>query len=82
MPSGTRSGTDIRDGHIGLAVTIIALIVIAIASGPKVPFIVAGCFTAWFILVLSVVHILGGRGREAVKRAYVATFWWGDYLTP
>ncbi|GGJ71896.1 hypothetical protein GCM10012282_80960 [Streptomyces lacrimifluminis] len=47
-----------------------------------VALIVAGCFTAWFVLALIVVHIRGGRGGEALGRAYVATFWWGDYISP
>ncbi|MEU2602250.1 hypothetical protein [Streptomyces hirsutus] len=82
MAGGNKSGTDIGDGHIGLAVTIIALIVIAIASGPQGALIVAGCFTAWFVLALIVIYIGGGRGGEALGRAYVATFWWGDYISP
>ncbi|KOT30165.1 hypothetical protein ADK41_33215 [Streptomyces caelestis] len=82
MTGGNKSGTDIGDGHIGLAVTIIALIVIAIASGPQWALIVAGCFIAWFVLALIVIHIRGGRGGEALGRAYVATFWWGDYINP
>ncbi|MFJ3516199.1 MULTISPECIES: hypothetical protein [unclassified Streptomyces] len=82
MTDGSRSRTDVGGGHIGLAVTIIALIVIASFSGPRWTLIVAGCVTAWFILALAVIHIRGGRGGEAVRRAYVATFGWGDYVTP
>lgn len=55
MTGGNKPGTDISDGHIRLALTIIALIVI---------------------------HIRGGRGGAALGRAYVATFWWGDYISP
>ncbi|MFJ3520635.1 hypothetical protein [Streptomyces sp. NPDC090131] len=82
MTGGSRSSTDIRGGHIGLVVTIIALVVIASFSGPRWALIVAACFTAWFILALSVIRIRGGRGGEALRRAYVATFGWGDYVTP
>ncbi|MEU5324211.1 hypothetical protein AB0G67_46990 [Streptomyces sp. NPDC021056] len=82
MAGGNKPGTDISDGHIGLAMTLIALIVLAIASGPRWTLIVAGCFTAWFLLALIVIHIRGGRGGEALGRAYVATFWWGDYINP
>ncbi|WP_217251546.1 hypothetical protein [Streptomyces sp. AC602_WCS936] len=82
MTGGNASSTDIGGGHIGLAVTIIALIVVASFSGARWTSIVAGGFTAWFILALTVIHIRGGRGREAVRRAYVATFGWGDYVTP
>jgi hypothetical protein len=82
MAGGNQVRTDIRDGRIGLAVTIAALVVIAIASGPRWVLIVAGCFAAWFVLALIVVHVRGGRGSKAVARAYVATFWWGDYISP
>ncbi|MFE7765204.1 hypothetical protein [Streptomyces sp. NPDC057438] len=82
MTGGSRSTTDIGGGHIGLVVTIIALVVIAGVSGPRWTLIVAACFTAWFILALTVIRIRGGRGGEALRRAYVATFGWGDYVTP
>lgn len=82
MAGINRSSTDVRGGHIGLVVTIIALVVIASFSGPRWTLIVAGCFTAWFVLALAVIRIRGGRGEEAVRRAYVATFGWGDYVSP
>ncbi|MFE2051550.1 hypothetical protein [Streptomyces sp. NPDC059459] len=82
MAGGSRSSTDIGGGHIGLTVTLIALIVVASFYGARWTLIVAGGFTAWFILALTVLHIRGGRGTEAVRRAYVATFGWGDYVTP
>ncbi|QIQ01285.1 hypothetical protein [Streptomyces liangshanensis] len=82
MTGDNKPGTDISDGHIGLAVTIIALIVIAIVASPRATLIVAGCFTAWLVLALIVIYIRGGRGGEALGRAYVATFWWGDYFSP
>ncbi|MFJ8028543.1 hypothetical protein [Streptomyces sp. NPDC096311] len=82
MTGGSRSSTDLRGGHIGLVVTIIALVVIASFSGIRWTLIVAGCCTAWFILALTIICIRGGRGGEAVRRAYVATFGWGDYVTP
>lgn len=82
MTGGRRSSTDIGGGHVGLVVTIIALVVIAGFSGPRWTLIVAGCLTAWFILALTIIRFRGGRGQEAVRRAYVATFGWGDYITP
>ena len=82
MTSGRKFSTDVGGGHIGLVVTITALVVIASFSGPRWTLIVAACFTAWFVLVLTVIHIRGGRGGEAVRRACVATFGWGYYVTP
>ncbi|MFE3151830.1 MULTISPECIES: hypothetical protein [unclassified Streptomyces] len=57
MTGGNRFSTDIDGGHIGLAVTIIALIVVAGFSGARWTSIVAGGFTAWFILALTFIHI-------------------------
>ncbi|MFE9782148.1 hypothetical protein ACFYPA_28795 [Streptomyces sp. NPDC005775] len=82
MTGGSRSSTDIGGGHIGLVVTVMALVVIASFSGPRWTLVVAGCFTAWFILALTIICIRGGRGGEAIRRAYAATFGWGDYVTP
>ncbi|MER5951727.1 hypothetical protein ABT127_37385 [Streptomyces sp. NPDC001904] len=82
MTGGNRASTYIGGGHIGLAVTIIALIVVACFSGTRWTVIVAGGFTTWFILALTVIRMRGVRGGEAVRRAYVATFGWGDYVNP
>ncbi|MEU0297881.1 hypothetical protein ABZ252_00065 [Streptomyces sp. NPDC006175] len=82
MTGGSRSSTAIGGGHIGLVVTIIALAVSASFSGPRWTLIIAGCFAAWFVIALTIIRIRGGRGGEAVRRAYVATFGWGDYVTP
>ncbi|TRO56064.1 hypothetical protein [Streptomyces sp. IB201691-2A2] len=82
MTVGSRSSTDIGGGHIGLVVTIIALVIIASFSGPRWTLAVATWFTAWFILALTVILIRGGRGGEVLRRAYVVTFGWGDYVTP
>ncbi|MEU1350342.1 hypothetical protein [Streptomyces sp. NPDC005795] len=81
MTGGSRSSTDIGGGHIGLVLTIIALAVIAGFSGPRWTLIVAGCFIAWFILALTIIRLRGGRGGDSVRRAYAATFGWGDYVT-
>lgn len=82
MTGGSRSSTDIGGGHIGLVVTVIALVVVASFFGPYWTLMVAGCFTAWFILALTIICIRGDRGGEAMRRAYAATFGWGDYVTP
>ncbi|GAA3485268.1 hypothetical protein GCM10018966_098010 [Streptomyces yanii] len=35
-----------------------------------------------FVLAPAVIHLRGGRGRDALRRAYVATFGRGDHVTP
>lgn len=73
---------DVGGAHLGLALTVGALLVAAGFSGPRWVLIVSGVCTAWFALALAVVHIRGARGRNAVRRAYIATFGWGEYVTP
>ncbi|WP_239144337.1 hypothetical protein [Streptomyces sp. SID14515] len=72
--------SDLCAAHMGLSVTVIALIVVAGFSGPRWTLIIAGVCTAWFILALTVIHIGSGRGWDAVRRAYIATFGWGNWI--
>jgi hypothetical protein len=72
--------SDLPAAHMGLGVTVIALIVVASVSGPRWTLIIAGVLLAWFLLALAVIHIGSGRGRDAVRRAYIATFGWGNWI--
>ncbi|MEU6760354.1 hypothetical protein [Streptomyces sp. NPDC046685] len=72
--------TDLPAAHLGLAVTIIALLVVAGFSGIRWPLIISAAFAAWFLLAMAVIHIGSGRGWDAVRRAYVATFGWGNWI--
>ncbi|MFJ4880760.1 hypothetical protein ACIP93_36880 [Streptomyces sp. NPDC088745] len=72
--------SDLPDAHMGLGVTVIVLIVVATFSGPRWTLIIAGALSAWFLLALAVIHIGSGRGRDAVRRAYLATFGWGNWI--
>ncbi|MGR4884229.1 hypothetical protein ACIPUC_33125 [Streptomyces sp. LARHCF249] len=71
---------DLPAAHMGLGVTVIILIVVASFSGFRWTLIVAGAFVAWFILALAVVRVGSGRGWDAVRRAYIATFGWGNWI--
>ncbi|MER5996130.1 hypothetical protein, partial [Streptomyces viridosporus] len=70
MTGGGGPGPDTGGGHIGLAVTAIALGGVAHFSGVHRTLTVAGCCAAWFLLALTVLRLRGGRGRQAVRRAY------------
>ncbi|MEW2064707.1 hypothetical protein AB0899_28785 [Streptomyces sp. NPDC007002] len=72
--------SDLPAAHLGVGATVIALIVVASFSGPQWTLIVAGAFTAWCLLALAVIHIGSGRGWDAVRRAYIATFGWGNWI--
>ncbi|MEU6847382.1 hypothetical protein ABZ930_36490 [Streptomyces sp. NPDC046716] len=72
--------SDLPAAHVGLGVTVIALLVVAGFSGPRWTLIIAGSFTGWFLLALAVIHLGSGRGWDAVRRAYIATFGWGNWI--
>ncbi|NXY95777.1 hypothetical protein HYE82_15535 [Streptomyces sp. BR123] len=72
--------TDLPAAHLGLAVTIIALLVVASFSGIRWTLIISAAFAAWFLLALAVIHLGSGRGWDAVRRAYIATFGWGNWI--
>ncbi|MEV7869854.1 hypothetical protein AB0P17_28050, partial [Streptomyces sp. NPDC088124] len=85
MREARRSGrealrSDLSSGHLGLGATVIVLAVIAGSSGLRWTLIVGGGVTTWFVLALAVIHYRGGRGRDAFRRAYMATFGWGQWL--
>ncbi|MFF7728969.1 hypothetical protein [Streptomyces sp. NPDC008001] len=73
--------TDTVGAHIGLGVTVALLGACALASGPRWALVLGGALAAWFVLALGVVCVRGGRGWEIARRAYVATFGWGDYVS-
>ncbi|GAQ59167.1 hypothetical protein [Streptomyces acidiscabies] len=68
--------------HIGLACTAVILAVVFHFGGLRRALLVFGGFLVWFLLALTVILIRGRRGGDALRRAYVATFGWGDYVTP
>ncbi len=67
--------------HLGLALTVVAVAAVAGFGSPRSALIIAGAVVAWFALVLTFVVALGGRGRNAVVRAYVATFGWAEWFS-
>jgi hypothetical protein len=77
----TDGKTEVGGAHIGLVVTVIAVVVVACLSGLRCALIITGCFAAWFVLMLALLRT-AEEGREAVRRAYVLTFGWGDYVSP
>ncbi|WP_329619572.1 hypothetical protein OG357_02795 [Streptomyces sp. NBC_01255] len=71
---------DLRGAHIGVAVVIGALLLLAWFGELLALGVVGGIFLLWFAIALTWVHADGGRGRHAFQRAYGATFGWGDGL--
>ncbi|MGJ5828013.1 hypothetical protein [Streptomyces ossamyceticus] len=73
---------DVRGAHIGLVATAMAVVVVATLGSLGWAWTIAGCFGAWYSMALLVARLRDWRGWNAVRRAYVATFGWGDYITP
>ena len=72
--------SSLGDAHLGLVLTLIVLAAVAEFGDPHAALVVAGVFAAWFALALTFIVALGGRGRNAVGRAYVATFGWAQWF--
>ncbi|CAM5242175.1 hypothetical protein SCALM49S_07535 [Streptomyces californicus] len=72
--------SDLPAAHVGLGVTVVALIVVASFSGPRWTLIITGVFAGWLILAATVIRIGSSRGWDAIRRAYIATFGWGNWI--
>ncbi|MEV4504084.1 hypothetical protein [Streptomyces klenkii] len=73
---------DAFGAHVGLVVTALAVTAAVVFDEPRWYVIIAGVCAGWFTLALAVVFLRGGRGWDALRRAYIATFGWGDYVSP
>lgn len=71
---------DVRSAVIGAGATAIALTVVFVFLGPGWGSAVAGIVAGWFLIALIVVLLRGGRGRDAARRAFIATFGWGEWM--
>jgi hypothetical protein len=70
----------VGEAHVGLVLTLILLAPVAWFGHPHAALITAGVFAAWFALALTFIVALGGRGWNAVGRAYAATFGWAQWF--
>ncbi|MFE9626737.1 hypothetical protein [Streptomyces sp. NPDC006527] len=68
--------------HMGLAITIIASVLVGVVWSPRTGGIIAGAFAALFVVALAVALLIGRRGRYAVRAAYKFTFGWANWITP
>lgn len=66
--------------HSGLAITIVASVVVGVACSPGAGMIIAGSFAALFVVALVVVLVAGGGGWGAVRAAYRFTFGWAEWM--
>ncbi|ALV50989.1 hypothetical protein [Streptomyces althioticus] len=71
---------DLPAAHLGLAVTVIACLLVGAAWSPAAAWAVAGAFAALFTIVLTTRLVTGKGIRSAVRTAYTATFGWADWI--
>lgn len=72
--------TDAVGAHVGLAVTVISVTIVAFFAGLAWGGIVATPFALWFIGATIVSYASHGLNVDIFRRAYIATFGWGDYI--
>ncbi|GGX66132.1 hypothetical protein [Streptomyces hiroshimensis] len=73
---------DAFGAHVGLVVTVLVVGAAVVFDEPQWAVVIAGACAGWFVLALVVTSLRGGGGWGAVRRAYIATFGWGDYVSP
>ncbi|WP_394427845.1 hypothetical protein [Streptomyces sp. SGAir0957] len=71
---------DVRVAHIGFVLTAVAITGISVAWSLKIGAVIAAVFAVWFLVALGIALLAGNRGRNAIRGAYKATFWWADWI--
>ncbi|MFF2522725.1 hypothetical protein [Streptomyces liangshanensis] len=71
---------DLPAAHFGLGIVIVASVIVGLLVGPVAGALVAGAFAALFLVALVVMFIRGIRGPDAVRRAYLFTFGWANWV--
>ncbi|MEV5612582.1 hypothetical protein [Streptomyces sp. NPDC052225] len=73
---------DTEVAHLGLAITVVVCVVIGVVGTPEAGAVVGAVFAAWFLPALGFDFLTGRGGPAAFLRAYKATFWWADRISP
>ncbi|MEV7185396.1 hypothetical protein [Kitasatospora sp. NPDC093102] len=71
---------DLPAAHFGLGIVIVASAVVGLFAGPIAGALVAGAFAALFLAALTVMLLLGIRGLDAGRRAYLFAFGWANWV--
>jgi hypothetical protein len=66
--------------HFGLGIVVVAGVVAGLLVGPVAGALVAGAFATLFLVALAAMFVRGVRGRDAVRRAYLFTFGWANWV--
>lgn len=71
---------DLPAAHFGLGIVIVVSVVAGFAVRPTIGAGIGGTFTALFLTTLSVIFLRGTRGKDALRRAYLFTFGWANWV--
>ncbi|MFE0106440.1 hypothetical protein [Streptomyces sp. NPDC059009] len=71
---------DLPAAHFGLGIVIVVSVVAGFAGGTVVGACIGGAFAMLFPATLLVMFLRGGRGVDALRRAYLFTFGWANWI--
>ncbi|MFH8760477.1 hypothetical protein [Streptomyces atroolivaceus] len=66
--------------HFGLGTVNVASVIVGLSAGPVPGLLVAGAFTALFLVARAVMMLRGVRGPDGVRRACLLTFGWANWI--
>ncbi|MER6442309.1 hypothetical protein ABT275_39165 [Streptomyces sp. NPDC001185] len=71
---------DLPAAHFGLGIVAIATVLVSLGAGPAGGALVAGVFGLLFAGALAAMFLRDVRGPEALRRAYLFTFGWANWI--
>ncbi|WP_371648380.1 MULTISPECIES: hypothetical protein [unclassified Streptomyces] len=71
---------DMPAAHGGVAVVVVAGVVVGCFAGPVAGGLVAAGFAVLFFVAVAVMYLRGIRGADAWRRSYLCTFGWGNWI--
>ncbi|MGW5232264.1 hypothetical protein ACWEQU_08180 [Streptomyces nodosus] len=71
---------DLPAAHFGLGIVVVASVVVGLFAGAIAGALVAGFFTALFLVTLAGMLLRGISGMDAGRRAYLFTFGWANWV--
>ncbi|GAA0618105.1 hypothetical protein [Streptomyces crystallinus] len=71
---------DMPAAHCGVAMVVVASVLVGCFAGPVAGCLVAAGFAVLFLLALAVMFLRGIRGVDAWRRSYLFTFGWANWI--
>ncbi|MEV6107130.1 hypothetical protein AB0M28_20820 [Streptomyces sp. NPDC051940] len=71
---------DLPAAHFGLGIVLVVSVVVGLAADAAVGAGIGGAFAVLFLGTLAVMFLRGIRGVDALRRAYLFTFGWANWV--